>query len=97
MRLAKMNQFLNPGVVMPAATVLTDSYLDYGEGIRSGEDAVRAAAGVAGSAGGYTAAYALAQKKLPRMAGLVPVVAGFGGAMLGGWMGDRADSLVRGG
>lgn len=96
MRLAKIG-LLSPGVVVPAATVATDSVLDYGEGLRSGEDALRAAAGVAGGAGGYTAAYAMANRKLPRMAGLVPVLAGFGGALVGGWMGDRADSVARGG
>lgn len=95
MRLAKV-PFLNPGVVMPAATIATDAVFDYGEGLRSGEDPLRAAAGVAGSAGGYAAAYALAHRRMPRMAGLVPVVAGFGGSMLGGWMGDRADSVARG-
>lgn len=58
---------------------------DFASGMASGEDAIRAGAGTAGSVAGAAAGTLLGG----------PVGTLIGGAV-GGWLGDRADELVRG-
>lgn len=89
-----------PERVAAYITALGDAGFDYSEGVRGGEDPIRALAGVTGSTLGQIAAFEGASKLLSRSKpGLaraaIPVVAGFAGAIPGGYLADRLDEFIR--
>ena len=81
--------------------IATDAIIDFGEGVKGGEDPFRAGIGVAGASIGNALAYRMGKSMMKGSSNemvqtVVPVANSFAGSIAGGWAGDRIDDLIRG-
>jgi hypothetical protein len=94
---------LSPEQIIIGATIATDTVYDFGEAVRTGDNFRDAAFGVGGNLAGSVVGLNMGTRYLdrrPMMArskysGVVPVMTSLAGNVVGGYLGDRVNDVVK--